>query len=69
TGTRWSGNCSRRKYRQYEDRSVDDGYVGGVNIECGGFEASVVAGGVKEEDLKVFYELVSAADASWKGIL
>ncbi|WP_145949562.1 bifunctional lytic transglycosylase/C40 family peptidase [Paenibacillus sp. Y412MC10] len=69
TGTSSSGNCSTTTYRQYEHTTVDDRYVPALNIDSGRFQATLVARGVKQEDLKLFYQFVSAADPSWNAIL
>lgn len=68
-GTSSSGNCTTTTYRQYEHTTVDDRYVPNYVIDGPAFKRLLIDLGVKESDLKLFYEFIATADPDWNPVL
>jgi hypothetical protein len=64
-----SGNCTTTTYKQYEHTTVDDRYVPDLVIDGPAFKRLLMDLGVKETDMKLFYEFVATADPDWNPAL
>jgi hypothetical protein len=64
-----SSNCTSTTYKQYERTTVDDRYVPNLVVDGSEFQRVLMDLGVKETDLKLFYEMVAVADPDWNPAL
>lgn len=64
-----SDDCTTTKYKQYDHTTVDDRYVPNLVIDGPEFKRIIIGLGIKESDMKLFYEFVHTADPDWNPAL
>ncbi|MGV2885991.1 bifunctional lytic transglycosylase/C40 family peptidase [Paenibacillus taichungensis] len=64
-----SGNCTTTNYKQYDHTTVDDRYVPDFVVDGPKFQQVLIGLGIKEDDMKLFYEFIHTADPDWNPAL